>query len=281
MGSAPLAVLLPTGALIALAFSSDQPLVLAAVLAGSAALLAAARGPRFAWLVGALSGLGLALLNPLVSSSGERVLARGPDLPLVDLEITAEEVAYGLAVGARLCAVVWLCFAALLLVDSDRLLARAAVVLPRSTILVALGTRLVPVLQRDARGIGEAARLRGLSLRGGSRLAGLRRFARLTVPLLATSLERGLDQGEALAARGFGLGRPTRLPEPPLSRRERLAAAGGILLAAGLGAALALGALGYRYYPTLEGPGGAGGVALAAGALAVSLATASLLGRRT
>ena len=144
----------------------------------------------------------------------------------------------------------------------------------------AAAARMPPGVRADVVGIGEAARLRGLSLRGGSRRDALRRFARLTVPLLATSLERGLDQGEALDARGFGLARPTRLPERPLSRRERLAAIAGVELAVALAAARSLGWLGYRYYPTLE-PLTGGAAALAAGALAVSLATSSLLGRRS
>jgi energy-coupling factor transport system permease protein len=82
---------------------------------------------------------------------------------------------------------------------------------------VALATRLTPSLERDAAGLAEAVRGRGV------RLAGARGYAALLSPLVAGSLERSSMLAEAMEARGFGRGRPTRAPRPPWSRRDRLA----------------------------------------------------------
>jgi energy-coupling factor transport system permease protein len=95
---------------------------------------------------------------------------------------------------------------------------------------VALATRLVPALERDAAGLVEVLRGRGVEP------GGIRGRARLLSPLLAGSLERSLNLAEAMEARGFGRPGATRLPQPPWGARERLALAGAV-------AAVALGGL--------------------------------------
>src|SRR5438132_1584777 len=87
----------------------------------------------------------------------------------------------------------------------------------RSALAVVLATRLVPTLERDARGLVEALRGRGIEV------TGLRGRARLVSPLLAGSLERGLNVAEAMEARGFGRGGHTRAPRPSWTRLDRVA----------------------------------------------------------
>ena len=69
-----------------------------------------------------------------------------------------------------------------------------------------------PTLERDAAGLVEALRGRG------ARVEGMRARARLLSPLLAGSLERGLNLAEAMEARGFGRAGRTRAPAPPWTR---------------------------------------------------------------
>jgi energy-coupling factor transport system permease protein len=92
----------------------------------------------------------------------------------------------------------------------------------RSVLAVALATRLVPALERDAAGLVEALRGRGVEPEG------LRGRARLVSPLLAGSLERSINLAEAMEARGFGRPGSTRLPQPAWGLRERLALAGAM-----------------------------------------------------
>ncbi len=87
----------------------------------------------------------------------------------------------------------------------------------RSALAVALATRLVPSLERDAVGLAAAVRGRGVHL------AGPRGYGTLLSPLVAGSLERASSLAEAMEARGFGRGRPTRAPRPGWSGRDRLA----------------------------------------------------------
>lgn len=268
-------------AAMVIAFSTDHPLVLGAVLAGALALYAAApsRPSRLFVLGGIASGAGLALLNPFVSAEGDLILWRGPEVSLIDLEVTLEEVALGVAIGVRLAAVAILVGALLAHVDPDRLQAQVARVAPRSALTCALAARLVPTLQRDARAISETARLRGLALTEGAWLGRARRAAPLTLPLLGSSLERGLDVAEAMTARGYGSGARTRVAEAAYGARERATLLVGAALMALAAAALALSLGDYAYYPTMDRVLSADGTTLAAGVLA-ALAGAALVLRR-
>jgi len=123
------------------------------------------------------------------------------------LDVTREEVAYGAVQAGRLAAVSLAFAIYALLLDHDRLV-RSARFARRSVLAVALATRLVPTLERDAAGMVEALRGRGVAV------AGARGYARLASPLLAGSLERGLNLAEAMEARGYGRPGATRAPGP-------------------------------------------------------------------
>jgi energy-coupling factor transport system permease protein len=195
--------------------------VLCAVL-----LVAALRAPasrRWPYLVGTLtSALFVVLLTPFVEVIGSHPLWTGPTIPVLGrLDVTREEIANGLFQGLRLAAV-GLAFAVYALrVDHDRLLASAGWA-RRSTVAAALATRLVPLLERDARDLRTALRGRGVQLSPMRRLS----------PLLAGSLERGLNVAEAMEARGYGRAGRTRAPRPPWTALDRvvLAAACAVLV---------------------------------------------------
>ena len=230
MSPAPAAALL--AGLAAAALLADRIVSVAAIAA--VLLLVCLRGPagrRRLYLVGALgSGLAVFLLTPFVSTIGWHVFWSGPSVPVLGgLDVTREELRNGLFQGLRLTAV-GLAFAAYaLLLDHDRLV-QAAGFARRSVLAIALGTRLVPTLERDAAGLVEALRGRGVEV------TGARGRARLVAPLLAGSLERALNLAEAMEARGYGRPGATRAPRPPWGVRER-----GALLLAGL--LVAIGAL--------------------------------------
>ena len=95
---------------------------------------------------------------------------------------------------------------------------------------VALGTRLVPTLERDAAGLVESLRGRGVEV------TGVRGRARLLSPLLAGSLERSLNLAEAMEARGYGRPGRTRVAQPAWTLDEK----GALVLAAAL---VAIGAI--------------------------------------
>lgn len=199
----------------------------------AAALLAIClRAParrRWLYVSGALlSALGVIMISPFTwSSGGGTLLWEGPTLPVVGpLDLSTDEIRIAVVSGLRL-AVVGLAFSAYtLLVDHDRLVSAAGFA-RRSALAVALATRLVPSLERDAAGLAEAVRGRGVELHGA------RGYATLLSPLVAGSLERATGLAEAMEARGFGRSGATRAPRPGWTPVDRLALVAAVALVGG------------------------------------------------
>lgn len=173
--------------------------------------LRAQRTRRRLYILGTtISAGGLFVLTPFVETIGSHPLWTGPIVPVLgQLDITSEELSSA-AMNALRLASVGLAFAAYaLLLDHDRLLQAVRFARP-----AALATTLMPTLQRDAVGFVEALRGRGLDV------TGVRRRAALLSPLLASSLERGLNLAEAMEARGYGRPGRTRVIGTPWRLRD-------------------------------------------------------------
>ncbi len=181
---------------------------------------------RFIYISGALfSALGVILISPLTwSSGGGTLLFEGPTLPVIGpIDVSTDEIQIAVVNGLRL-AVVALAFSAYTLrVDHDRLVSAAGFA-RRSALAVALATRLIPTLERDATGLSESVRGRGVEFHGA------RGYATLLSPLVAGSLERATGLAEAMEARGFGRSGATRAPRPPWASVDYVALGGAIVL---------------------------------------------------
>jgi energy-coupling factor transport system permease protein len=191
------------------------------------ACLQAEPGRRRIYILGALvSGIGVFLLSPFLAVYGTDVLWSGPTLPVLGpLDLTVEEIRIAALQALRLMGVALAFSAYALLVDHDRLVASARG-FRRSALAVALATRLVPSLERDASGLRDAVRGRGVAV------AGVRGHARLLSPLVSGSLERASSLAEAMEARGYGRSGRTAAPSPPWTWLDRAAIAGAALLVA-------------------------------------------------
>ena len=168
--------------------------------------LRAPRPRRWPYLVATgISAGALFLVTPFIETIGSHPLWSGPIVPVLgQLDVTSEELSSAVLNALRLLAVGFAFAAYALLLDHDRLLQAA-----RFTRPAALATRLMPTLERDAAGFVESLRGRGV------RVEGLRGRAALLSPLLASSLERGLNLAEAMEARGYGRAGRTSLPGAP------------------------------------------------------------------
>jgi energy-coupling factor transport system permease protein len=178
--------------------------------------LRAPRRSRRLYLFGAFAtGLGVLVVSPFLHVRGDFVLWSGPTLPVLGtLDVTTEELEVAARNALRLTALALAFAAYALLLDHDRLLAAAGWA-RRSALAAALATRLVPTLERDAAGLAEAVKGRGVAVEG------LRGRARLLSPLVAGSLERATRLAEAMEARGFGRPGSTRAPTPSWTRLDR------------------------------------------------------------
>lgn len=219
LGAVPAAILLAaagTAALLAQHVVSAG--VLAAILLG--VCLRASGRARSLYLFGALfTGLTVFVVSPFLWSGGGTVLFSGPIVPVLGpIDLTTDEIKLAALNGLRLTALALAFSAYALLLDHDQLVAAAGFA-RRSALAVAVATRLVPTLQRDAGGLAEAVRGRGLTIRG------VRAHARLLSPLVAGSLERAWNLAEAMEARGFGQAGATRAPRPAWNRVDRIAVA--------------------------------------------------------
>jgi energy-coupling factor transport system permease protein len=145
---------------------------------------------------------------------------------LGQLDVTSEELAAAAVQALRLSAVTLAFAVYALLLDHDELL-RSARFARRSALVVALATRLVPTLERDAAGLVEALRGRGVDV------GGVRGRARLVSPLVSGSLERAMNLAEAMEARGYGRPGATRTPSPAWRTLDRAALAAAVLVAVG------------------------------------------------
>ena len=223
LSAVPMTTLL--AAAVVAALSATQTLSVALICA--ALLAAALRAPaerRWPYLVGTLlSSIFVVIVTPIVESIGTHELWVGPTVPVLgQLDVTREEL-HGAVFQALRLAAVGLAFAVYALrVDHDRLLT-ASGWLRRSSLAAALATRLVPLLERDVRDLRVALRGRNVELGP----------VRLLSPLLAGSLERGLDLAEAMEARGYGRPGRTRAPRPRWRGLDYLAIAGAAALVVG------------------------------------------------
>ena len=219
----PAAALLAAAAVAALLM--DRVLPLALLTGALLALCLQAHTRLRPYLYGTASAaLGVFLVWPFLQSTGIDVIWAGPIVPVLgQLDVTREEIVLAAISSLRLAAVGLAFTTYALLLDHDRLVA-AATFARRSALAVALATRLVPTLERDAAGLAEAVRGRGVEV------AGVRGHARLLSPLVAGSLERAANLAEAMEARGFGSGAPTRAPGPAWALSDYLALALGLLL---------------------------------------------------
>jgi energy-coupling factor transport system permease protein len=237
------------GAIVVVAFLYSNPLVLLA--AGAAATIAgllagAQRAVRVALKMGAALALLIVLVNALVVSRGETVLARlGYLKGFGQVNVTLEAIVAGTSGGLRAAVAMIAAAVYSACVDPDRVLRVLRPLAGRSALTATLVSRLVPVTAADAGRLRDAARLRG----PGAAEVGKAPLARR---LLAGSLDRAVDVAATLELRGYSLDVPrarNRRSRSRYDRRFHLVAA--LVLVAAI-AGKAAGADDFQTYPSVE-----------------------------
>lgn len=249
------------GAIVAVAFLYSSPVVL--VAAGSAAILAgvlagARRAVRVALKMGLLLALLIVVVNALVVSRGETVLARLGEWPLLgQADITFEAIVAGLSGGLRAAVAMIAAAVYSACIDPDRVLRLLRPLAGRSALTATLVSRMVPVAAADAGRLRDASRLRG----PGAAPVGKAPLARR---LLAGSLDRAVDVAATLELRGYSLDAPRARNRRARSRYDRrFYAVAAIVLVAAI-AGKALGADDFQTYPEVEVGLGSATLALSA-----------------
>lgn len=252
----PLAAMSWIGVVVILALIFSHPAYLLVLLVALGVMLLSS-GSFWEWKPYFLAAVGMAVVivavNAVVSGAGTTVLMWGPEIPVLGrLHVTLEAVCYGAGMGLRLLVIMSaFCFYTYA-VHPDKILKVAGRFGGRVALVVALATRLFPLLAADLHRITEVQRCRGVMLNKGSRWVRAKNWLPVTGVLLVSSLERALQMAESMQARGFGSGmRSSYRRETWRPADYWVAAASGIAFGAGL-LSFFLGWSDYEYYPALE-----------------------------
>lgn len=194
---------------------------------GAAMLIGAIAGGELGLAVAAAAGAALTV----ATRSGERVAgALRAVLPLALvialLDVLAGRPDVGVRAAGRLLVLVGFAAAFARAADPERL-GRALLALRvpyAAAFALVTGARWVPLAAREITELRDGARARGIG--AGGRWAELRSWRLLVVPLLVSSIRRGLTLAESMEARGFtGTARHTG---SPISARDALLVAGAL-----------------------------------------------------
>lgn len=207
------------------------------------------------------------LTNPLFSHHGATVLFffnRNP--------VTLEALLYGAHLGCMLTATLLWFRALSVLLTEDKLLVLFSGISPRLALLLSMALRLVPLLKSCASALRDAQRALG-AYASPTWSDRLKTSLRVYSALVTWSLEKAVDTGASMKARGYGLRGRSRHAPCAFRMRDALwltavAVCGGIVTTA-----LVTRKLSFSFYPTLQGApfGGAQAIILAAFALLCAL----------
>ena len=161
------------------------------------------RGGSRPWKLGLLLAVTPIVFSVALSRYGAHILFRLPDLPVIGGPWTAEALAFGASTGAALLLVVAVFGILQVTVHSADLVGLLPRPLYRAGTVFALAVAFAPQTVGAIRAISEARHLR-------RQRSGWRAAPALLVPLLLTTMERALQYGESLDARGFGSRRRSR-----------------------------------------------------------------------
>ena len=258
-----------TIAALAAAFIDRNPYVQALLLLAVINVYLPYRGRRLAstWKFGLALALVPLLFSAALSRFGRHVLFTLPPIPFIGGRWTLDAVAFGASTGLALLLTVAVFAVLQRTVRSADVVAILPRPLYRAGTTVALALAFAPKTLSAFQAIREARQLRG-------QRTGWRAAPALLLPLLLTTLERALQYGESLDARGFGSGRRSRY------RPFHWTAADLLVVIASLGAIVVIAllpAVAYNPYVDLVPAAPDPDRLLAVALVAVPAVTASLL----
>ncbi|MEA2633246.1 MAG: energy-coupling factor transport system permease protein [Chloroflexota bacterium] len=179
------------------------------------------------WKIGLALAVVPVVFSVALSRFGTHVLFTLPAIPIIGGRWTLEAAVFGASTGAALLLTVAIFAVLQATVRSADLLAILPRPFYRAGTTVALALAFAPKTVASLQSIREARQLRG-------QRAGWRSAPQLLLPLLLTTLERALQYGESLDARGFGSRRRSRYRPVPWTIPDGLVVVGSLSAAAAI-----------------------------------------------
>lgn len=186
----------------------------------------AGRRIRF-WKIGLALAMVPILFSVALSRFGTHVLFTLPAIPIIGGRWTLDAAVFGASTGAALLLTVAIFAVIQTTVRSADLVAILPRPFYRAGTTVALAIAFAPKTAASLQSIREARQLRG-------QRAGWRSAPQLLLPLLLTTLERALQYGESLDARGFGSRRRSRYRPVPWAMPDLVVAAAALVAVAAI-----------------------------------------------
>ena len=225
----PAAVALYYLAAAGVAMFTMEPVILALSLIGALVSLAVT-GEFTRWkmhLYTLMLFAGMALINPLISHNGVTVL-----LVINYNPITLEALAYGVAAGGMIIAVMYWFRSFTAVMTSDKLLYIFGSLSPKLALMLSMALRYVPLFGRQIRTVSRSQKALGL-YREDNLIDRLRGGMRIFSVMVTWTLENGIITADSMTARGYGVGRRSRFTIFSWTRQDGLLLLFTLLLAVG------------------------------------------------
>jgi energy-coupling factor transport system permease protein len=179
------------------------------------------------WKIGLALAVFPVVFSVALSRFGTHVLFTLPAIPIIGGRWTLEAAVFGASTGAALLLTVAIFAVLQATVRSADLLTILPRPFYRAGTTIALALAFAPKSMASLQSIREARQLRG-------QRAGWRSVPQLLLPLMLTTLERALQYGESLDARGFGSRRRSRYRPVPWTILDMLVVVGSLSAAAAI-----------------------------------------------
>lgn len=234
----------------------SHPFYLAALLAATGVMILTA-GIRKEWInylkIGLFMTVMIVVFNALLSSAGSTNVFLSPVIHgWGRIAITEEAIVYGLAMSLRLLVMMSAFCLYNHVVHPDKALRLLGRTGSKAALAIILAVRLFPLMIQDIRRIVDIQRCRGLKYETVSWLQRIHNLFPVTGILLSTSLERSMQMGASMYARGYGSGQCSCYRSDLWRPRDYLITTASI---AGFLLGLALTITGnayFTYYPSLQ-----------------------------
>lgn len=189
----------------------------------------------------------IALANPLFSSRGATIL-----FYLFDRPVTLEAIVYGVQFGFSLFSILVLFVAYNLIVTYDKFLYLFGSIAPRTSFVVIVTIRFIPLLKRRLQDIMAIQKVQGAFQEGGKKKRRMKEGMATLHTLVTWSLEEALMTASSMRARGYGVSKRSSAIRYSWDGRDvtilSIMAIAGTLLFIG-----AFGGMGqYEVYPQLQ-----------------------------
>ncbi len=279
----PATTFLYTGLMMILAVIYSNPLYLTAMLAVVIWTIIELDGREtLKWYsrIAGMMAVFVMIINPLLSREGQTILWHGPRVPVIGvLDISLEAALYGLNMALRLFLLIAVFAMYNLMMDPDRAMSSVSRIARKSAVVLALTVRLIPSMVSQARNVADIQRARGVNLDSGGIYQRWKKRIPFLKVMLLTSLENSWHTAEAMEARAFGSGPPTRYVTEVWRPRDTWITAAVLVSLLTAITGLLAGAGSFEFYPRLGDLTGSGEEILILIILTIMLAIPPALAR--